>query len=399
MLKVQEYLRGFDSVDAALDSLYNEFGICNKKNDDGRVILDYDQITSPKFHPIVRECRGLVLDCNDNWNLVARSFTRFFNYGEGDKTQNYVNLRDDKFHYPDDDPKFTAGDKEDGSMIILYWFKGKWRVNTRFSFAESKVNESDYTWEELFWIGAAKLDKAQLIQGFTYVFELCSVHNKVVRHYAEPIVYLLTVFRGEKETEQPLELEAYWLNVKFPKQYSFYSVDDVINYIKKIESSDATFEGVVIKDAWGNRLKIKSASYLVLHKKLGNRKPSIEDLYMMGITDDGGDEYLAYFPELKEKLDAVKVRRKIIEIKLIAWYEKAKSIESQKEFALTVKDLDLGFALFAMRKGLTLREVLVQYAKRFVELIEKDFNDYPAPTERERADFASELRSGESLPA
>lgn len=394
MLKVQEYLRKFDTVEAGLDALYNEFGIANKRHPtDSRVILDYDQITSPKFHPIVRECRGLVLDCEDDWNIVARGFFRFFNYGEGSPEQNYFSF----------DGNFTASDKEDGSVIFLYFYKGEWRINTRFSFADSKVNESDYTWEELFWLAVKDMHKVMLVTGRTYVFELCSIYNKVVRHYPEPTIYLLSCFdngfgSGEKDSEF-VNLEARFLNVKRPKSYTFNSIDNAIAHIKSIECKDATFEGLVIRDCYNNRLKIKSASYLVLHKKLGNRKPSIEDLYMMGITDDGGDEYLAYFPELKEKLDAVRVRRKIIEIKLIAWYEKAKSIESQKEFALTVKDLDLGFALFAMRKGLTLREVLVQYAKRFVELIEKDFNDYPAPTERERADFAAELRAGESLPA
>lgn len=398
MLKVQEFLRRFDNVDTALTALNLEFGITNNRHEDGRVILNYDQIESPKFHPIVRECRGLVLDYLDNWKLVARAFTRFFNYGEGANEwgQNRFDFGEG---YKSDDPSFFAGDKEDGSIILLYFYKGKWRVNTRASFADGKVNDSDYTWEELFWLGAAKLDKAQLIQGWTYVFELCSVYNKVVRHYAEPTVYLLSVFKGEEETTQPLQIEAHWLNVKFPKQYAFNTIEEVTNFIKDIEAKDPTFEGLVLKDRFGNRLKIKSSTYLVLHKKLGNRKPSIEDLYTMTVVDDGGDEFLTYFPEIAEQLNNVKIRKELLTIEMLGLYEMNKNLESQKDFALAVKEHRMAFAAFALKKGLTVAEILVQYAKRISELIEKDLHDYPAPTNREILDFAAEIRTGQSMPA
>ena len=43
------------------------------------VVLNYDQINSPKMEPIVQECRGLILDYA--LNVVCRPFDRFFNYG------------------------------------------------------------------------------------------------------------------------------------------------------------------------------------------------------------------------------------------------------------------------------------------------------------------------------
>lgn len=366
MLKVQEYLRKFDNVDTALDSLYNEFGIANKKHDDGRVILDYDQITSPKFNPIVRECRGLVLDYTNDWKLVARSFYRFFNHGEGGE--------ENKFSAEN----MTAADKEDGSMILLYFFKGEWRVNTRFSFADSKVNDSEYTWEELFWLAAKNLHKEFLIPGRTYVFELCSIYNKVVRHYAEPKVYLLGTFTGDQEDIQGThKMEAYFLGVEYPKEYFFKEVEDVVSYIKEMQSKDPTYEGLVLRDTYGRRLKVKSPSYLVLHKKLGNRKPTVEDLYSMSVEDDGGDEFLTYFPEIAEKLNRVKVRKGIIMIKILGLFNENKDLPTQKDFALAVKDHECAFGAFALKKGLTIEQVMVEYSKRIAELIERDLNDNP----------------------
>ena len=78
---VQDYLR---HPQHTLETLHETYGIRHNVHEDGRVILNYSQIDSydVRFEPIVRECRGLVLDSNNNWALVARAFSRFFNLGE-----------------------------------------------------------------------------------------------------------------------------------------------------------------------------------------------------------------------------------------------------------------------------------------------------------------------------
>lgn len=44
--------------------------------------FSYDQLESPKGNPIVRECRGLILNSAKNWEVVAYPFNRFANIGE-----------------------------------------------------------------------------------------------------------------------------------------------------------------------------------------------------------------------------------------------------------------------------------------------------------------------------
>jgi len=75
MLHVQKYLKNH-----TLDDLKNEFGIHFKMYDD-RVLLKYKIDSKPKFHPIVKECRGLILSLPD-FSVMSRSFDRFFNLGE-----------------------------------------------------------------------------------------------------------------------------------------------------------------------------------------------------------------------------------------------------------------------------------------------------------------------------
>ena len=75
-MKVIEYIKQH-----GLESLNTDFGIKINEYDD-IVVLNYNQIESPKFHPICDECRALILE-KGTWKVLARSFTRFFNVGEG----------------------------------------------------------------------------------------------------------------------------------------------------------------------------------------------------------------------------------------------------------------------------------------------------------------------------
>ena len=82
MLVVQQHLK--NGVET-LESLYDRFGIHHKIKDD-MVILDYDQIESHKHKDrnVVKECRGLVLQMH-TWDIIAKSFNRFFNLLENRK--------------------------------------------------------------------------------------------------------------------------------------------------------------------------------------------------------------------------------------------------------------------------------------------------------------------------
>lgn len=71
-MKVQEYLRDKNDPLQALAVLKEELGIRYKVyEEDGIVILDYDQIESPKTHPIVIECRSLILSYPE-FDVVAQ---------------------------------------------------------------------------------------------------------------------------------------------------------------------------------------------------------------------------------------------------------------------------------------------------------------------------------------
>ncbi len=71
MLKIQEYLRSGKT----LAELKEEFGIKHNRHGEhpNLVGLKYSQIDSPMGEQIVQECRGLILDEEDNYEKGERT--------------------------------------------------------------------------------------------------------------------------------------------------------------------------------------------------------------------------------------------------------------------------------------------------------------------------------------
>lgn len=339
MLEVQKYLHGGKT----LSNLTTELGISVYEHPSLPLVgLKYNQIESPKTHPIVRECRGIVLEKN-TWKLVARGFYRFFNYGEMQEE-----MKD--FDWSD----FTVTCKHDGSLGIVYYYNGEWHMNTSGSFGLG--NYSQWTsdcWRDLFWKTAehSGLKKELLNPELTYVFELCTLDNKVVRMYANPTVYLLSTFHGaeEKPWEYTVE-ESKRIGSPLTEAYSFKSMKEIEAFIKEKEQTDLSYEGVVIRDRKNLRYKIKSLTYISLHNLSENGNIArIDRLVPIALSNDC-DEVLTYMPELKPRLDEVKTVLETEYKSLLALWNQHKSAPDQKSFAMAVKDHKLSSLLFQMRK-------------------------------------------------
>jgi len=288
-MKVQEWLR---NNGGNLDLLEEQLGIKANCHEDGRVILNYSQIDSPKNNEIVRECRGLVLNAFDNWSLVACAFTRFFNIGE----------------FPEDFKKFNWNDcigthKEDGSIILIYWFKGQLCINTRNSFGDGEINYSGLTWRDLVFQAYPERELIYLMEnfknGYTFICELCSPYNKIVRSYPNPVLYLLAVnqygheFYGKEVHKWTKKGE-----FLYPEYRNFRSIQQVEDYIRREVNADRTFEGIVLNDGV-SRWKIKTPEYLALHRMANNGDPSHPKNLLPFILSGELDELYSYFPEVE----------------------------------------------------------------------------------------------------
>lgn len=345
MLEVQKYLQ-----DNTLAMLMTEFSIKCTYHDDGRVILNYHMIDSYKdrHNPIVMECRGLVLDSNNNYELVARSFSRFFNLGEHIESQK-------KFCWEGS----SATDKEDGSLFIIYYWNNEWHMNTRGSFGEGMVNNGVLTWHELAELALPDNWRNNFDKHYTYVCELCSLHNKIVREYKKPKIYLLTTFDREIEhTPAATDNIGNRANLEMPDFYKFRNAYDAVAHISKMVESDITYEGVVIRDKNNRRLKAKSPEYVRLHGMASNGYIGMPKNLINFIMNGETDELLSLFPEVKDKVEEMEIKIEAAWKEIDNLWFCYHDVKSKKKFALGVKQSRYSGVLFTARNhGVHPREV------------------------------------------
>lgn len=299
-------------------------------------VLNYCQIDSPKTHDITKECRSLVVtQQNDKWVVVSRSFDRFFNYGEAGTEQ-----------YKIED--LIAYEKLDGSLIGLFFWKDQWLFRTRsMIMPETSVNGFDTTWSELFDQAAFNtgLDKKTHLFDWncTYIFELTSPVNRVVTRYTEPKLTLLAIRQNKKGTY--IYSGTDFRDVR-PKHYHFSNLHECLKAAKELRNLE---EGYVLYTAQGEpAMKVKNPAYVAAHHLRGEglNPKRVAELVAMNETA----EYLAIFPEDEPTFTPVIEKYNRIKESITELWNTFRTLESQKEFALAVKDYPGSGILFNARK-------------------------------------------------
>ena len=323
MLKVQEFLRNGGTLEDLAREPYNLF--VRKHDTDGRVLLKYSP-ASPKSDPICQECRGLILDAENNWKVVCRSFNRFFNAGEEEAAELTGRIR--------------VYEKVDGSICRFYYFHDKWYCASMTGIDASKVWIDDkYNFFDLVLRALAERGLtwddfiAGLHNDYCYTYELATQDNVVVVPHEGYHLYYLD------HRYLPSDKEVFFPDYRTEccDVYDFSSLEEVQQAAASLGDNQ---EGFVVVDENWNRVKVKGDQYFKLHFMLNNGKPDCLSL----ILNDGKDEFLSYFPRFKKDFEEVEEQLSDIE-----WYAEllrgntstfwnysrkdfAASIDVQKEF-------------------------------------------------------------------
>lgn len=337
MMHTQKFLKANGNN---FQKLNEAFGITVKKYDN-LVVLNYDQIESPKTDPVVCECRGLIMDYSGN--VVSRSFDRFFNLGEATETQSHLDWNDAKIY-----------EKADGSLIKIYHHDGRWEISTRgTAYAESSVHGFDVTFrglvlrtlgldEEDFQIRANGLF---LDKDTTHIFELTCFENRVVTRYTDDqLVYL-----GSRDTNgvhfYDTSVMKLGEKVRPAKSFDLATEEDCINAANNLGNLE---EGFVVWQNGRPVCKVKSPAYVAVHKIRGDglTPNRIAELVLTGEEE----EYLTYFEEDRVHIEPYTTALKEMLAEIEEVYDNSKDIEEQKEFALKVAGKPYSGALFQARK-------------------------------------------------
>jgi len=267
--------------------------------------LDYG-IKASKSDVMTKECRGIALEM-PSWDIVRYAFYRFMNIGEGGCD----------IAFDDKQDEFEYEEKSDGSIIILSYFDGRWVAGSRGVIFPTDKLECGSTLEELFWnfvqIGHENLDR-----NICYMFELCTMANRVVIPYKEARVVLIG---ARKKDEDWMEMTSEQLNFLQKKRIDpsgtntrmrrpgIFSFPSIMDCVKSAEDLPGFQEGFVVK-RWNensgryDRAKVKGRAYLDLHRVISSL--SLRNLVRMVIFGDR--ESLESFPEYLQTYDTVKER-------------------------------------------------------------------------------------------
>ena len=333
---------------------------CITVKDDGvYTLLVYSQYDSDFSVSIVRECRGVIFRNDQEFKPVCVPFFKFGNYGES--------------YCPDIDwESAKVQEKVDGS-IIKCWYDNGWHVSTNGMIDAGRAHLNDDThrsYRELFDEAAQKsgLNFETLDPDCTYMFELIGPDNRVIVPYTE--AKLIHIGTRNNKTLRESDVD---IGIDKPKQYPFRSIDECLTAAKELPFSE---EGYVVVDKFWNRVKIKSPAYVAAHHLRNNGIVTVARIVDFLLTGEAV-EFLTYFPEYTEDVERVQntIWTIIHELENRVAELAQRTFESQKEFALFVKDDPFSAYFFEWRKNQTPPEVwlkkspahLIEHVQRRVE--------------------------------
>ena len=268
--------------------------------------------------------RGLILD--NNGNIVARPFVKFFNAGETEETK-IENL-------PSEVPIIT--EKLDGSLGILFIYKDKIVVTTRGSFVSDQAKWATE------WVEKKEFKPTDFMVGYTYLFEILYRENRVVINYGDrEELVLLTVIEnetGKEHSYNEVKSIGKQLNLNVVKKLEIVDIQKAVDMLPTLSSNE---EGFVVRYSNGLRIKLKGVEYFRLHRLLtGVSERSIWELLkekqdVSKFLEKVPDEFYKWFDQTRIKLQDqyLEIERKAKEV-----FANTPKFENRKDYALYFLD-------------------------------------------------------------
>lgn len=268
MHPIVSFLRGNPVSALEARGIYARWSVVNP----AKASLNYDQIEAKDGDELVELCRGLVI-CQrsgdrggpGNYEILARPMRRFYNLGSGAAAK----------------IDFTTArweEKLDGTLCIVYHDPdlGRLCVATRNVPDADVPNSSGDTFADLFWRHAG--GSVSVEPGRTRCYELTGPENQIVVPYNEWRVSLLADIDNATGHERDLSPEF--------RVFPFASPEVARAWLET--QPGHTLEGFVVRDASGNRVKVKSSQYLAVSRVMtaSGSDVGLVEIVLSGTADD-----------------------------------------------------------------------------------------------------------------
>ncbi len=343
---------------------WTQYGYVYVKKYDDLTIFNYMSTAqyNDRWNWFETVSRGLIMN-NVTGEIVARSFDKFFNWGErGRKGVGYM---------------LNITKKMDGSLGILYRTNGEIRIATRAS-----LDGPQAEWATRYLNKHFHEHLGDIPDELTLLFEIIYKENRIVIDYGNTEGLVLLAARNRHTGEYlPFFPDLYELALKvgfnLVGTVEFNSLVDVIAATGKIEADQ---EGWVVEMSDGSRWKFKGDAYREVHKALSgftykNMIKAVEGELVDEILLDIPEHILKMPEYLHEELIAM--RDKVVERYAdvhgevgYAFSEIDPDMMTRKEFAKWVmtEHKDLSMYLFALYDDKNIDKLIFKHAF-------KDWND------------------------
>lgn len=193
-----------------------------------------------EWNNVTAQCRGLIV--NSAGTVIARPFDKFLNYGQNPNDKLLM------------DQRVIATDKMDGSLGILWDYKGEQGIATRGSFTSEQAVFATALWK-------AKYDFS-IAPDWTYLFEIIYPQNRIVLNYGDMSDLVLLGVRDIEEGSVLLPEDV--VTWKGPRTQTF-PYETLREALEAPQRPNA--EGLVLYFPDQNyRIKLKQDDYVALHK-------------------------------------------------------------------------------------------------------------------------------------
>jgi RNA ligase len=241
---------------------WKQYGEVRAQEHDGLILFNYTPLAQAegRWNYFERISRGLILD-RETGEVIARPFDKFFNWGEA---------------YSSDMDIADVQEKMDGSLGILYRWKGQEHVATRGSMLSEQASWATIWWREHIRdrtkeLKARGIDLGDEKEAFfssdcTILFEIIYPENRIVIDYDKEAKLVVLAIRhritGKYISREDLEFWANFAKVEMAPYYEIKSIDDVLQALDSMKNK----EGFVVTMRDGTRWKFKTEEYRYLHK-------------------------------------------------------------------------------------------------------------------------------------
>lgn len=193
-----------------------------------------------EWNNVTTQCRGLIV--NSKGEVIARPFDKFLNYGQN---PNDIQLMGERV---------IATDKMDGSLGILWSYKGEQGIATRGSFTSDQAIHATELWKRKYGFKVAPM--------WTYLFEIVYPENRVVLNYGDMDELVLLGVRDIEEGDVLLPNEVVTWRGPKAQTFPYKTLREALEAPQRPNA-----EGMVLYFPDLNyRIKLKQEDYVALHK-------------------------------------------------------------------------------------------------------------------------------------